>query len=336
MRSILRFFSFCSLMFVLLSNALRQKRFLKTALQEELDWAEANNDGTVKPSDLKKIKYYYGMAVTSVLGESYAAFLGRSLSEKERYKLTYLGAYTGLFDDFFDDFDRSPEYVYELMTKPQEQKPANTHEALFLRLYLNVLNDEDADHILRSGLPVYEAQVKSLKQESVDISLEEIDVITREKGGYSLLYYRCPIQPEPSQRESEFLFAAGAFLQLLNDIFDVYKDQHAGIQTRPTRSTSVDDLRSYFLSEMRAVQGAYDRLDIPSKRSRRFFNLIVLTMARGLVCLEHYQKAEATSQGVFRPDQYERKQLICDMETLSNNLKQFGYFIRYRRISKTA
>lgn len=69
-------------MFVLLSNALRQRRFVKKALQEDLSWAEANDDGTLKPSDLKKIKYYYGMAVASVLGESYAAFLGRALSEK--------------------------------------------------------------------------------------------------------------------------------------------------------------------------------------------------------------------------------------------------------------
>ncbi len=217
------------------------------------------------------------------------------------------------------------------MTKPQEQEPANTHEALFLRFYLNVLNDADADHILRSGLPVYEAQVKSLKQQSPDISLEEIDLITREKGGYSLLYYRCPIQPNPSERESEFLFTAGAFLQLLNDIFDVYKDHQESIQTRPIRSTSLDELRSYFLSEMNAVQRAYDRLDIPSKRSRRFFNLIILAMARGLTCLDHYQKVEYTSGGVFKPETYERKQLICDMEKWSNNVKQLKYFLYYRR-----
>lgn len=217
------------------------------------------------------------------------------------------------------------------MTKPQEQEPAYTHEALFLRFHLNVLNDADADHILSSLLPVYEAQVKSLKQQSPDISLEEIDLITREEGGYSLLYYRCPIQPNPSERESEFLFAAGAFLQWLNDIFDVDKDHQAGIQTRPTRSTSVDDLRCYFLSEMRAVKGAYDRLDIPSKRSRRFFNLIVLAMARGLTCLDHYKKAESTSGGVFKPETYKRKQLVCDMEKWSNNVKQLKYFLYYRR-----
>lgn len=316
-----------SAIFSLYRNLLRQKSFLKKQVQPILDDHVSMNDGSLGDEDVRKINHYYGLAVPAVLGEAFCALQGRKMTRQERACSTAQGAMTGLFDDFFDKQFMNATSIMALLEGPADVTGKTSNEKLF-RLFFSIAlkqspNSEEVLHTLRD---VYDAQVLSSKQANGSLNEEDIKTITYQKGGTSLLFYRTAFSPPATDPEKALLFGLGAIMQLSNDIFDVYKDREAGINTLATNTKHIAPLRTLFRNRLRELYVAAYKIGYAKENVTNFLTIISLGIfSRVLVCLDQLEANEQTSGGQFNVHTYSRKQLICDMDTWKNKIKSIKY-----------
>ena len=309
------------------SSMKKQKRFLKTTIILDIERSKLDNDSTLTEKDYSKMKGYYGFAVPALLGEGFCILRGRDMSEKERYGITYLGALTGLFDDFFDDHNLSKEHILEMINNPVEEIARNSNEKLFIKFCQVALeNAKDAEKVKSTAYRVYDAQVMSHKQMEKDTSSEEIEKITMDKGGLSLLFYRSVFEDDISENEEEMILCLGGIGQLENDIFDIYKDYQNGVRILATLTNKINKLRISYTSLMEKTFKLVHQTNFASKNKRKFLRFISLIICRGFVCFDFLEKNELKTNNKFSLDHYEKKDLICDMGKLSNNIKLLNYY----------
>lgn len=310
------------------TNSKKQQAFIRKTLAIDIREIRKDNDDTLTEKDFKKIFAYYGSAVAAVLGEGYCLLRGKEMTEVERYQLTYMGALTGLFDDLFDEKNTEESHIKELVNNPGEKITRNSHERLFIRFYEKVLDSGNAPLVKEHLNRVFDAQVLSKRQKDPGINEEDIRHITLEKGGTSLLFYRCAFPEQVTETERRMLYHLGGLGQLENDIFDIYKDHQGHINTLATAVTRVSILRSEYVSLMHGVFNRVNQTDYPHRNRKRFSGFVSLISARGLVCLDHLQKLETLSNGIFNIPSYYRENLICDMEKTTGWLKLFLYHLK--------
>lgn len=315
-------------LYITLKNNLKlQKKFIKKTIALDIEESRNTNDGSISDQDYNKITNYYGLAVPAVLGESFCILRGKKMSEKERLSLTYLGGLTGLFDDFFDEKDMDEDHILWLTQNPEYTPAKSSHEKLFLKFYFRALKNS-ADHALlkKYFLNVFNAQVLSKKQILPKIDYDEIKTITLQKGGISLLFYRCALSQAMNEEEEKLLYKLGGLMQLENDIFDIYKDHKAGIKTLVTTETKIENLKKIYKYLIDEIHELVFNSNYPIKNKKKFLRIISMIICRGNVCLDMLQKKEELTNNVFAIDKYERKDLICDMEKPVNILKTINYY----------
>lgn len=252
------------------------------------------------------------------------------MSSKERFDLTYLGGLTGLFDDFFDKKDLPENYIRELLEQPQKMVGKDSNEKLILRLYLKVLESSShPDQLTRFSLDVYNAQVLSKKQLYSELSRKEIEDITFQKGGCSVLFYRCTFAEEMSDSEKELFYKLGGIWQIENDLLDIYKDCKAGIKTLVTTEDKINNLRQKYIRHINELVRLLLQTEYSISNKRQFLDSIGLFLSVGFVTLNVLEKNEKKTQHIFLPEKYDRKDLICDLEKPVNILKIIHYFAKY-------
>lgn len=89
-----------------------------------------------------------------------------------------------------------------------------------------VYERESYKEVYQSILWIYRAQVESLKQQNIDITLTEKEVfdISMQKGGSSVLVDGFLINGKLSEREIQFYLEFGFLLQLADDLQDISED----------------------------------------------------------------------------------------------------------------
>ena len=321
------------LLYSVIKNIQRQKKFIKKNIDPQIDAAKKINDGSIDEADLKKISNYYGLAVPAILGEAFCALRGEKMTGKERLASTCQGATTGLFDDFFDKQNLSGEALKNFIENPKQLIGINTNQQLFLNLYTSGLqNLPDPQWTLGYVYQVYKAQVESKKQTSPGISQEEIKNITINKGGVSVLLYRTAFGNPLKPGEEKMLYCLGGLMQLSNDIFDLYPDLEQDIQTLATTTKDIRELRLYYSALLRIGYEAAYASAYPKKNIRQFLNIISISVfSRCFVCLDQLQKKQYRSNNIFTPHFYQRKELVCDMDTAGNKWRSVKYHIGIER-----
>lgn len=314
-----------------LNKARKQRQFMKHTVSVDVEEVKKLSDGSLNDRDLQKINLYYGIGVPSIIGECYCFLRDHQMTTEERTAISYLGALTGLFDDFFDEKRTPHTRIRAMIESPQSMEGNDAHEQLFLNFYRKALEHLNGNAIKEMFFEVFEAQVFSKEQELEGITEQRIQEITFLKGGFSLLFYRVAIDLPLEGKEREILYSAGEVGQMANDIFDVYKDREAGIQTLVTTANSIDELRQLYTQMMNRVFDLVHQSHFSKKGKRNFLQLFAMGMAgRAFVALDFLKEQEATSGGVFKVHEYERKQLICDMEKPKNILKFLDYHARFK------
>lgn len=317
------------LFLVFLKNSTFQKKFLLNTVKDILNESKKSNDKSLEEDDYKKI-FLYGFAVPAMLGEAYCTLRGQKMTTQERLCITYLGAITGLFDDLFDKKELADCYIEDLMTNSHNATGNNTNEKLLLNFYNQALdNAENPDLIIQNALFVYNAQLLSKKQKQPNIEIEEIEHITFEKGGSSMLLYRSALKNRLGKNEERMIFKLGSLGQLENDIFDVYKDFKEGIKTLATTMKKTDHLRKKYLALMVEIFDLVEQTSYSLQSKKKFCRIISLIMCRGLVCLDFIEKNEKTTNRSFCVDKYNRNKLICNMESAKSYIKLIHYSAKY-------
>jgi len=313
-------------LFLIASNNMKlQKKFIAQHLTPVIEAAKTTNDGSLDDEDFKKI-HLYALTVPAMLGEAFCVLRDAKMNERERKAITFLSSITGLFDDFFDRRNLSESYVKNLLDNPNKSSASNKNELLFIKLYTIALENSNKQDLIKSNaLKVYYAQLASKKQSEGNLTHDEIEQITFEKGGVSIPLYRCAFEGEINPSEYEMLYYLGAIGQLENDIFDVYKDYIANIQTLATIETDIKNLSSTYKSLMNKISTLISQTSYLTTNKQKFVQFVNLVTCRGLVGLDMLERNANRTQGIFQPAKYKRKDLICDMESPYQLLKLLHY-----------
>lgn len=317
-------------LFSILENLRKQKSFIKKNILPFLEEAVQSRDGSFDNEDLKKITNYYGLAVPAVLGEAFCALRGKKMSGAERLASTCLGAITGMGDDFFDKDRLGEEDLKNLLTHPEGATGKTAGEKLSLYFFKTaILNAPDRQRMQQSLFRVFLAQVESRRQKKNNLAPGEIKNITLNKGGVSLLFYRTVFSEQLEEAEERMLYSLGGLMQLSNDIFDVYKDITDGVNTLMTTANKVNDVRVLFSELLKEGYEAAYKTGYEIANIKKFISIISIGIfSRCYVCLDHLEKSERLSNDLFTPHLYNRKQLICDMDTSGNKWKSVWYHLR--------
>jgi hypothetical protein len=172
---------------------------------------------------------------------------------------------------------------------------------------------------------VFDAQVASRLQTDAGLTHAELETITYNKGGFTMQLYRTAFENEIVESEDALFYELGAIGQLENDIFDVYKDYHAGINTLATSAIDISQLESIFRGLNFKIWNSIDTFHFKSADKDNFKHICSLVIARGYVAIHQLKKVSEKTNGIFQPSEYSRKELICDMEKPLNRVKLLYY-----------
>lgn len=309
------------------TNLRKQRKFIRKELRPELVQFKNSNDGSITTTDFKKISSYYALGVPVILGEAFKTLRGKSLTNQERYCMTFLGGISGLLDDLFDDPKKDADHLKEFIFSPEKLSPHNSYEALLVHLYqMGLSNSSNAARLKAQAGNVFEAQQHSQKQQS-ELSADDLKMITYAKGGSSFVFYRLCLDNPLEEAEEKLVYHLGGLMQLGNDIFDLWEDIQTGTFTAATSSTDIKKLRELFTNEFNLTFLLAQNTPYPEIQVDLFLNLIKLGLSRVFVCLDQFQKIQVLNSDKFEPEKYERKQLICDMQKASNQIKAMHYFL---------
>ncbi len=329
------FFKKCKAFIVILSIVFRinkfiqkQKRFLNKSFLFDLNDFEQIN--LIDKEDIQKIYNYYGLAVPGILGEFFCILRGSPLKEKERAAFTYFGSITGIFDDFFDKYQYSDELILSFISHPTEGIFKNPIDKLFYSLYKKFKGISlNFNRVERCNLNVFDAQVLSRNQTKKNLTNDELNEISFQKGSTSLLSYWAVIN-EPETPETEKLIGnLGALLQFENDIFDVYKDSKNNIHTLITDTIDINIVKQEYLSLFYTFKNSLHKSTYTTTNKTKFYRFLLAVIVRGFVCLDFLFEAQLSTNNKFILSNYSRKQLVCDMETPRNLLKTFKYYMAF-------
>jgi len=114
--------------------------------------------------------------------------------------------------------------------------PANQHERLIWELVWMVEQQYPRvqyERVYESLYAIHDAQCRSLSLLNHVSSPYEVDVLSLifEKGGTSVLADGYLVAGELTEEQSRFMFAYGAYTQLMDDMEDILSDRAAGVQT---------------------------------------------------------------------------------------------------------
>lgn len=304
-----------------------QKTFMQQTVMQDLDAVKSDADCSLKETDFKKIEYYYGNAVASILGEGFCLLRGTDMTNTERTALTYIGALSGIFDDFFDELDAPHGRIKLLIDKPQEVEPQNSHEKLFLIFWQKaMMHLPDLAETKKFFHQLLAAQILSQQQKESTLSDQVIYKITYDKGAISFQLYRSAFGKIENNPERKMIDDIGALAQLENDIFDVYKDSQNNIHTPATRCKKINDFRKIYNQLFEDIKSGALQTPYEKKNIQAFIRFLSAIVSRGYVCLDYYEKMEMENQDLSFPIEFQRSNLICDMEKLANKLRSLHYY----------
>ncbi|WP_153801126.1 hypothetical protein [Foetidibacter luteolus] len=264
-----------------------------------------------------KVFNYYALYVPVVIGNSFARLHGRQLSAHEKRLLTLLGVITPFFDDFFDVEQLSEERIKQLMSDPFNAVPDTLMQHAFLHFGREIISTvPDVAFFQEISTQVFAAQAGSQLQESPGISLHTNQVLARQKGGSSLLFYYSAIKAPINRQIQELVYNTGALLQLSNDIFDAHKDKEKNIYTLVHNYSDLRDLKTYYKQQYDALlqQAQHCSLCLPRQQVKRYMRRPQMLFAMTFVALNKliYQQNKEQLQNDWRLAQ--RNELVCDAD----------------------
>ncbi|MEP6514506.1 MAG: hypothetical protein ABJA79_11595, partial [Parafilimonas sp.] len=148
--------------------------------------------------------------------------------------------------------------------------------------------------------------------------------ITFAKGGYSVIIYHETLK-KASPEMWKVLFYIGSLMQFANDIFDMHKDVPDGITTLPNRCKDFKALRKKYVERVRECYKLIYALPFKEQNKKEFCIVMNFIISRGVVALDHFISIEKQKGGALIASELKRKEIICDMQKLSNILRWLKY-----------
>jgi hypothetical protein len=189
-------------------------------------------------------------------------------------------------DNYLDDVSLSLEDKLRLTGKLRKwlegeaSPPQNRNEERILNLIKMIESEHDRKKfpgVYQSMLAIFNAQIKSLIQQKGHTFPLEVDILdcSFEKGGTSVLADGFLVSGTLTEKEADFCFGFGTYLQLADDIQDLVLDQrnkHATIFSLAAANGGLDNLASKLLNFI--VKSVNAKLDENRKNEKALKELI--------------------------------------------------------------
>ncbi|MFZ5970148.1 MAG: hypothetical protein ACOYXA_01030 [Bacteroidota bacterium] len=251
---------------------------------------------------------------------------GQPLSSSDRKKSAFLGAVTPLVDDLTDHRQLSTAQILDYLTVPgATDRAQRALQYLYRQLF-------PGSAVFRAAfLSALQAQEASLSQLGASrLAHEALQAITREKGARAFVWLRHGLRTPLVAGEAEACETLGFVLQLVNDLFDLYKDREAGQQTLLTNATDLRPFEALFRQEVARLAMQYRQLPLPAVAKARSWAFIVPILGVSEVCLQQLLRlqGEATS---FDAQRHSRQQLVCDLAKWPNRVAAMRHSVALLR-----
>ena len=286
---------------------------------------EIQFNGKFAPTTFKKIKKFQGIQ-QFIINDSFANFEDRTTNTKERENNKLYFILASLYDDLMDENIVSQAVLNEMFLHPEKANPNSFCETVLIDTHLRLLSrvyDKEAYQKVLNN--IHQAQIDSLEQLKNDISLQRILSITERKGGYSLLMCRQYIEMATNENIDNCWYQLGGMIQMSNDLYDIYKDTMAGIYTFANTQNEFEKIRDQYISQVHKYNQSIEKLEYDDSKKLKFQIKLSLIPALGYVALENLKQLQGKAKNLKPFKDYARKDLIVDMENVSNILKLFKY-----------
>ena len=273
----------------------------------------------------EKRLFTYSIVGVVMFNSALKTLTGKKLDKKQQEVSQSFTVLTAIFDDLVDEFNYSGEELKAVCQK-QVQYTDNVWEQMTIALIdkLERLNNRTIWHPLAEKIVDY--QILSKKQENGSLEESFLREIIYNKGGMSIqLNHDTVLDGKTNALESEGFFGLGVIIQLTNDIYDIFKDRNANTQTLVTDCKDIHLLRKEYNDMVEKTFAILKQLPYPKRNIHDFLLQMMVIVSRAWVALDHLEEAQKTTQNIFSPKAYTRKQLITDMAKFRNIWRSFVY-----------
>ena len=211
----------------------------------------------------------YAMRSTLIIGEGFAVLRNDPLSEKERDRFTQLGFAAPHLDDLSDQKEVNNNQLKALVTIPSQFFTLHQVELLCAKLLKSCYDEMPFPNETRKVISqLFDAQIKSRDQSNPTIEEDKLIRVSRLKGGFSVQLFHSLMAHQKSIEENKVAMQLGYVIQLLDDLFDIYKDNTDGIHTL-ANSKDLDHFFTIYQQAWQSLKQAVHRTSYPQSNKKK-------------------------------------------------------------------
>ena len=312
---------FSRFLYTVISKAL----YIINTRKSETKWAieqvkqlENQFHGRLDAPTFNKIVNSYAI-YNPMLCDAFALLHGRLTNREERIRMLHYFVCSSLFDNFYDRKELTSQELKKISFDPETYQAKGFDERMFLHSHVllkNQVGDQQQYEVVTQQL--FMAQQDSIKQFEDTITEEEIRNITFAKGGYSVLLCSFYLENEATAAEQQCWYRIGSIIQLINDLFDIYKDLQDGSHTLATRMTNANTFNQFFLELVDRFKEEIRLLPYSPAAKRDFTMSMMGICAFGWIALVQLRAIQGDRLSLPKLETLYRKDLIIDMEKREN------------------
>ena len=258
--------------------------------------------------------------------ENYLCIKGRRLTLEESQRLAIISAMATLYDDLIDEENWDKEHYLQILNKTLPIDLQTPKVQLIFALDNELKNYWQPTQLYTDALKLaIEWQVISARQLHTDISLQEVLLISQEKCGNSSLLWASIMDEKWTEQDKQFIYQSGFVGQLVNDLFDAFKDREDGVYTFVQKTKSIAEAKEIFIKECKKLHQNIVSCNVVESKKLRTIRRMACIHAFALVSLEHLQNTENKYGLPMDWNKVSRSELVTDLAFWSNKLKLLKY-----------
>ncbi|MCC6634989.1 MAG: class 1 isoprenoid biosynthesis enzyme [Chitinophagaceae bacterium] len=307
-------------------SAYKQLNFIKAFLKPMVEKHCAALDYPLSKKEQKKVGFYYPLFNHIVNCENYLCIKGRKLTDEETKRMAIISAMATLHDDLIDEENWEKEKYFKVLNRTLPNELHTPKVKLIFAL-------EDELHKIWTPTEKYkealktatEWQVVSSKQLNPNISLEDVLYISENKCGNSSLLWASVMNEEWLPEDDAFIFQSGFVGQIVNDLFDAFKDREDGVYTIVRKTETVNQAKEIFIRECAKLHQLILKCNVSASNKLVTIRRMACIHAFALVAINHLQQTENKYGKPINWAKPLRKELVTDMAFWSNKFKLLQY-----------
>ncbi|HPH23903.1 MAG TPA: class 1 isoprenoid biosynthesis enzyme [Chitinophagaceae bacterium] len=300
-------------------SAFKQLRFIQQYLKPIVAKLCNQLNYPLSKKEQKKVDFYYPLFNHIVNCENYLCIKGRRLNNAETKRMAIISAMATLYDDLIDEEKWEVEQYFQILNKtlPQNLQTPKVKLIFALDNELQQIWQPTQQYIDALKLAI-EWQVISSKQLNSSITLEEVLHISAEKCGNSSLLWASIMDEKWLPEDNAFIYQSGYVGQIVNDLFDAFKDREDGVFTIVRKTASIAEVKRIFLQECAKLHQMIEETNVSNYRKKRTIRRMACIHAFALVSLEHLQNTENKYGLPLDWNNALRSELVTDMAFWNN------------------